>query len=64
MGGPHFQASHSKDGVAGNKKMKGAEELDASGDSKQGHSIFNFKNTVKKLGKVLEGVRKKQGSEK
>jgi RHS repeat-associated protein len=54
---PTFQASHSEDGVAGNNPMRGAEQVDTSGDTKQGHSIFNFSSTVKKLGGILSKVR-------
>ncbi len=58
-GVPTFQASHNDDNVAGNEKMTGAKQLDTSGDKEQGHSISSFKNTVQKLGKVLDRVRKK-----
>ena len=51
---PTYQASHDDDVVAGNKKMKGAKSIDASGDKKQEHSIFTFKNTVKKIGSLLK----------
>jgi RHS repeat-associated protein len=56
---PTYQASHSKDKVAGDKKMNGAKKVDTSGDKSQGHSITGFKNTVKKLGKILQDERKK-----
>jgi RHS repeat-associated protein len=54
---PTFQASHSDDGVAGNKEMKGAEQLDTSEDEKQDHPISTFDKTVEKLGGVLDKVR-------
>lgn len=58
-GVPTYQASHSNDMVAGNNKMQGAESVDTNGDSEQGHSIFNFKGTVKKLGNLLNKAREK-----
>ena len=56
---PTYQASHNDDNVAGNKRMKGANQVDTSGDTKQGHSIFNFSNTVNQLGAFLKQVRNK-----
>ena len=56
-GVPTFQASHSDDPVAGNKPGKGSKQVDTGSDAGQGHSIFDFKSTVKKLGNMLKGVR-------
>ena len=58
-GVPTYQASHSNDKFAGNNKMQGAESVDTSGDSDQGHSIFSFKSTVKKLGNLLNKAHEK-----
>jgi hypothetical protein len=54
---PTFQASHKDDGVAGNKPGKGSIQVDTSSDKAQGHSIFDFKSTVQKLGGLLESAR-------
>ena len=59
-GVPTFQGSHSDDPVAGNKPGKGSEQLDTGSDPGQGHSIFDFKNTVKKLRGLLKSVRDKK----
>ncbi len=42
-----LQFSHSKDKVAGDDKMPGAEQVDTSSDKQQGHSIFGFWNQIK-----------------
>ena len=47
--GKTLQFSHSKDAVAGNEKMDGAEGQDTSNDENQGHSIFDFVNQISKL---------------
>jgi RHS repeat-associated protein len=57
-GVPTFQASHRFDFVAGNKPGKGSRQIDTSIDDNQGHSIFDFKSTVKKLGEMIEPNKK------
>ncbi|MCT4640029.1 MAG: hypothetical protein N4A72_20200 [Bacteroidales bacterium] len=47
--GPTLQFSHSKDYVAGNDSIDGAEKQDTSDDKEQGHSIFHFFDQIKKL---------------
>lgn len=44
-----FQYSHSKDRVAGNKKIQGSEYKDTSSDEDQGHSISSFVNQIMSL---------------
>ena len=44
-----YQFSHSKDKVAGNKKMEGAENMDTSDDKKQDHGISTFMNQINNL---------------
>ncbi len=56
---PTYQASHTEDIVAGNEEITGAEQVDTSNDSNQGHSIFSFKETVKSIGKLLDKARNK-----
>ena len=52
-----YQASHSDDGVAGNGKATGSDQLNTTGDKVQEHSIFTFKNTIQQLGSKLREVR-------
>lgn len=58
---PNFQASHSRDPVAGNNKLKGAESVDTNRNSDQGDLIFSFKKSVQKLGGLLQKAIKMQG---
>ncbi len=44
--GPTLQYSHSKDYVAGNDPIYGAQQMDTSGDRNQGHSVFSFWNQI------------------
>lgn len=44
-----YQYSHSKDPVAGNKKMPGAEYKNTSSDKDQGHSINSFYEQINNL---------------
>lgn len=50
--GKTYQFSHSKDVVAGNKPMEGAEQVDTSKDPGQGHSIFDYKGQEQKVGEI------------
>jgi uncharacterized protein RhaS with RHS repeats len=54
-----LQFSHSKDWIAGNKSMEGAEYMDTSSDKKQGHGISSFKNQIKNLPRGNENEDKK-----
>ncbi|PJB55079.1 MAG: hypothetical protein CO098_18255 [Bacteroidetes bacterium CG_4_9_14_3_um_filter_41_19] len=60
---PTSQYSHKDDGVAGDKQMRGAKKQDTSGDPSgnglERHGIMSFKNSVKKLGQVLNKIRQK-----
>jgi len=47
--GPTKQASHSDDSVAGDDDEPGADKMNTSGDSGQGHSIFDFFDDIKNL---------------
>ncbi|TAM92957.1 MAG: hypothetical protein EPN39_21205 [Chitinophagaceae bacterium] len=40
--GPTLQFSHSSDNVAGNDPMPGADQMDTSKDTDQGHAIVSF----------------------
>ena len=57
--GSTFQFSHSEDGIAGNKLMPGAVNMDTKNDSGQRHDILDFMNQVAKLPageyKVVDG---------
>jgi hypothetical protein len=44
-----YQFSHSKDGVAGNKKMEGTKYMDTSSDKNQTHWIQDFTNQIQNL---------------
>lgn len=57
---PTFQASHSNDVFAGNKPGPGSKQVDTSSDAGQGHSIFDFRSTVKKLGNIIKGIREEK----
>jgi len=54
-----YQFSHSKDPVAGNKKMEGAKYMDTSSDENQTHWMNDFTNQIKNLPegkyKVVDG---------
>ena len=48
-GVPTYQYSHNNDGVAGNKRMIGAEYMDTSSDEKQGHSLMDYIDQINNL---------------
>ena len=47
--GETLQFSHSRDAVAGNDDMPGADQINTSGDSNQSHSISSFEEEISKL---------------
>lgn len=44
-----YQFSHAKDNIAGNKKIKGAQNMDTSKDKEQSHDIGTFTNQIMSL---------------